>query len=87
MTSEAMRLNELKAFVGLCFLEFEKQKMTVRAIAEAARLSTSTIYKLRNNGVTLASRFGTIQVVGEAAGMKLILTKRSVKMAIKRKVA
>jgi len=87
MTSDAMRLNELRAFIGLCFMEFEKRHMDVRVIAESSRLSTTTIYKLRKNGVTLASRFGTVSAIGEVAGMKLILTKRSVKMTVRKKVA
>jgi hypothetical protein len=87
MTSDVMREHELRAFVSWCFVEFATRKMSVRAIAEASRLCTTTIYRLKDGRATLASHFGTIQAIGDVAGVKLLVSKRSVKMVARRRVA
>lgn len=67
--SEKRRLEELTAFVNLCFTMLEDKSL--KEVAKLTGLSLSTIYRLWNNQISLDMRFRTVQAMGKAAGLEL----------------
>lgn len=78
--SAEKRLEELCGFVNLCFAMLED--LTPTQIAEKTGLSRTTIHRLYHNDITLAVRFGTIHVLGIAAGLRLEMTEHKVRVRL-----
>lgn len=74
------RLEELQSFVSLCFIMLEGQNF--HQIADKAMLSHTTIYRLFHGQYSRAVRFGTIQALGIAAGLRLEMTEYDCKVTI-----
>ena len=69
------RLEELKQYIGLCFVLLEGDMLEAAA---RSGLSLATCYRLWHGDHTLAVRFGTVQVLGYAAGLRLQMTEYDV---------
>lgn len=74
--SDRKRLEDLKAFIVLCF-GLMRESDDPKAVANQTGLSLSTIYRLANPGnITLATHYNTVDVVGRAAGIKLVVSEQ-----------
>ena len=69
--SEQQRLSELQAFVKLCFMCLEEYDY--KEVCNLSGLSLATIYRLDRGEFGLCCRFGTIQAIGLAAGLRFSL--------------
>lgn len=76
------RLQELKAFVNICFSLIEEETQDFKEIANRTGLSVSTLYRLAVEDYTLAVRFGTVQAIGLAAGLSLRSTETGYAVAL-----
>lgn len=78
-----VRLEELQAFIALCFHCLEQGGATdYHKMAELTGLHYSTLYRLHHGEATLAMRFNTIQVLGIAAGLRLEMRKDSARLLL-----
>lgn len=78
--SDKQRLGELKAFVRLCFALIGEDDL--KEIVNRTHLSISTLRRLALEEYTLAIRWGTIQRLSAAAGVRLVLTKTTASMEL-----
>lgn len=78
------RYKELTYFVDLCFASFEPvgKRLDYKEIANATGLSLRTIRRLVHHDFTLAVRYGTIQALGYAAGLRLELTESKARVVL-----
>jgi len=67
--SERQRISERKAFVEICFRLIEAD--SVRDVARQTNLSESTIRRLIKGKITRRTWLGTVEKLGEAAGIRL----------------
>ena len=79
--TKKQRLGELKTFVNICFAILE-EKLDYKEICNKTHLSLSTIMRLATNEFSLCVRFGTIQALGYAAGLKFTSTETGYTVAI-----
>lgn len=68
------RLKDLHALVGICFGVLS-EKNDDKEICNLTGLSISTIQRLWRGHYSLAVRFGTIQALAAAAGLRVELTE------------
>lgn len=78
--SERRRLEELTAFVNLCFAMLEGS--SVKEVCRLTGLSSATVYRLWNNQFSLDVRFRTVQALGHAAGLELTWKGRKAKVRL-----
>jgi DNA-binding Xre family transcriptional regulator len=72
-------LRDYQAVVALCFANVEKDgRVDVKEIANRRRLSVQTIYNLRNGGVSLFTRIGTLDALCRACGFEFGVRKTGV---------
>lgn len=71
MTSRE-RVKEIAAFAQLCFWSLPSD---MKKVAEMTGLSLATIYRWRTGKVTAKCHIGTVQKLGMAANLQLVLTK------------
>lgn len=64
---------EIRQFVKICLWSLSEKP--VASIADAANLSTQTVYRLQQGKASMYTRFSTVQKIGQAAGLYLKLTK------------
>lgn len=77
--TENRRNQDLKTFVSIAFLNLSKgKKIDFKELSNKTQLSVSTLYRLNNRKFTLKVRFGTIQALGIAAGLRLEMTQSKV---------
>ena len=69
----ATREQEFQAYINLCFAMLEKWSWA--EVAHKTGLSLTTIHRLASGSATLATRFGTIQSLGRAAGLSFNWTR------------
>ena len=79
--TKKQRLDELKTFVNICFAILE-EGLDYKEICNKTHLSMSTIIRLATNDFSLCVKFGTIQALGYAAGLKLTYTETGYTVAI-----
>jgi len=83
--TERQQLIEFRSFVSLCFHEFDHRGLSTREIAGASGKCASTVRRLRHHDrITLATHFGTVQALGDAAGMRLSMSDKSAKLQVAR---
>ena len=71
--TQKQRLQDLKRIVQTCFTLLNSTDF--KEISNLTLLSLPTIYKLhKGKNITLAVRFGTIQALCAAAGLKVVTT-------------
>lgn len=80
MLSHRERLKELKATIQLAFCLLEGK--SVKQIAEISGLSTTTIYNLRRNNISLFCRYNTIQSITLAAGLRISFKKKHIHLRL-----
>lgn len=73
--TKSERLKELSAFIGLCLMSLDT--LDSKEIANKAVVSFSTVERLKAGQFSLCIRFGTVQGLGIAAGLKLEQTEYS----------
>ncbi len=78
--SNKQRLEELRTFVSLCFAVMGEPDL--KEISNRTRLSVTTLRRIQTNQLTLAVRFGTIQALGLAAGLRLEMTESASKVVL-----
>lgn len=66
------REQEIQAFISLCFARTERDGL--KHVANHSGLSLSTLYRLRRGCGSLHTKVGTVQALGSAAKLRLILT-------------
>lgn len=72
------RLAELRAFVRICFTAINEPDL--KEVSNHTLLSVSTLKRIQTRKLSLNVRFGTIQALGLAAGLKLEWTETGCKM-------
>lgn len=80
MTTKQVQ-EELRAFVGLCWMMSED--MSVQQVADKANLHVSTVYKLFA-GETKEPRHSTLLKLGDAVGLELQWNKKKISVKLKR---
>lgn len=87
--TEKQKLKELEAFIALCFLSLDGYDD--KEIANFSGKSYYTIRRLRAGQYTLDIRYRTVEALGAAAGLKLVIGEHSASVemvrARRRKVA
>lgn len=76
------RLGQLKAYLNICFGLLSDYKSS--EVADLTGLSVSTINRVSQGDVSLAIRWGTVEAIGLAAGLKLQMTEYSAKLRLVR---
>lgn len=64
------RLEELQAFIKLCFLTIDEDD--INQISNRTGLCPSTLYRIQSSKLTTRIQVGTLQRLSEAAGLTLI---------------
>lgn len=77
------RLEELQAFINICFCVLWDKYLDYKEVCNASGLSLSTIRRLHNGTYTTAIRFSTVQRLGAAAGLSLRLEENHISMAVR----
>lgn len=72
MLTPKQRLRDLQGLVGIC-LSALSEKYDNKELCNRTGLSLSTLHRLWTGQFTLAVRFGTIQALAAAAGLKVEL--------------
>lgn len=67
--SWSARLKELRTIIRMCFVLIDETDY--KEIANRTHLSISTLHRIQSDKLTLNVRFGTIQALCCAAGVKL----------------
>lgn len=78
--TRGQRLAELKTFVQLCFNVIDEPDF--KELANRTGLCVSTIERLARGEATLLTRFGTVQAIGYAAGLRLEWEKSKVRICL-----
>ena len=74
--AEKVRIEEVQAFVLSAFdVLINNKGYDLKEIANYTGLSLATVYRLNNGDCTDWVRFGTIQKLEKAAGLKLVVLK------------
>jgi hypothetical protein len=76
------RRRELLAFVNLCAVALGDVWGNAAEMARLTGLHVSTCYRLQGRLVSLATHFGTIQALGHAAGLRLVMEKTGARMIV-----
>lgn len=79
--SEKQRLKELQAFVTLCFGIINQDR---KEIARMTGLHVSTISRLAREEFSTAMHVGTLQRLGAAAGLELVMTRTKATVRLSR---
>lgn len=73
--TQKQRLRDLSETVGLCLGLLGERELDGKEICNLTGLSLSTINRLWRGNYTLAIRFGTVQALAAAAGLRVELTE------------
>lgn len=76
--SQKQRLEQLKAYVRICFALIAEEDP--KEVANKTGLSLSTIHRLASEDFSLDIRFRTYQSLGLAAGVEITIKPHSITM-------